>query len=90
MALTLSGYTVEMSVTSAVAGSGFLPAFAASFLLILGSEIGDKTFFIAAILSMKNSYAVVFSGAIAALIVMTALSASLGMLTHVFPSHFLV
>jgi Ca2+/H+ antiporter, TMEM165/GDT1 family len=60
--------------------SGFVPAFISSFLLILGSEIGDKTFFIAAILSMKHSHIVVFAGAIMALILMTILSAGLGLL----------
>jgi putative Ca2+/H+ antiporter (TMEM165/GDT1 family) len=75
----LSGSAFHTSATS-VAGTSFFSAFAASFLLILGSEIGDKTFFIAAILSMKNSYLVVFSGAIGALVVMTILSAGLGLL----------
>ena len=59
--------------------SGFFSAFAASFLLILGSEIGDKTFFIAAIMSMKHSHTVVFAGAISALVLMTILSAGMGM-----------
>mmetsp|Transcript_42489 Transcript_42489/g.92724 ORF Transcript_42489/g.92724 Transcript_42489/m.92724 type:complete len:281 (+) Transcript_42489:42-884(+) len=51
-----------------------------SFGLILACEIGDKTFFIAAILSMKHAALVVFAGAIAALAVMTVLSAGLGLL----------
>ena len=34
---------------------GFLHGFAASFSVIIVSEIGDKTFFIAAILAMKYS-----------------------------------
>jgi len=33
-----------------------------SFLLILFSEIGDKTFFVALILSLQNSKAAVFIG----------------------------
>ena len=36
--------------------------------VILVSEIGDKTFFIAAIMAMRNDRAIVFSGAIAALV----------------------
>jgi putative Ca2+/H+ antiporter (TMEM165/GDT1 family) len=56
----------------------FSEAFIASLSMILVSEIGDKTFFIAAILAMKNSRLVVFAGAIAALIIMTILSAALG------------
>lgn len=46
--------------------------------MILISEIGDKTFFIAAIMAMRHSRATVFAGAIGALGVMTALSAALG------------
>ncbi len=80
--IVLSGYNVtNPPVAVAVANaSGFVPAFISSFLLILGSEIGDKTFFIAAILSMKNSHVVVFAGAISALVLMTILSAGLGVL----------
>lgn len=36
--------------------------------VILVSEIGDKTFFIAAIMAMRNDRLVVFAGAIAALV----------------------
>jgi putative Ca2+/H+ antiporter (TMEM165/GDT1 family) len=46
--------------------------------MILISEIGDKTFFIAAIMAMRNPRGVVFAGAIGALAVMTVLSAALG------------
>ena len=46
--------------------------------MILISEIGDKTFFIAAIMAMRHSRATVFAGAIGALGAMTALSAALG------------
>lgn len=77
--LVLSGQKLE-APESPVSGAGFFPAFLASFLLILGSEIGDKTFFIAAILSMKHSHVTVFAGAITALALMTALSAALGIL----------
>ena len=63
-----------------IAGSSFLPAFITSFILIVGSEIGDKTFFIAAILSMKHSPVVVFTGAICALFVMTVLSTGMGLI----------
>lgn len=46
--------------------------------MILVSEIGDKTFFIAAIMAMKQPQKLVFAGAMAALATMTALSAFLG------------
>ena len=51
----------------------FTKAFTASVAMILATEIGDKTFFIAAVLSMRNDRAAVFGGAILALIVMTVL-----------------
>lgn len=46
--------------------------------VILASEIGDKTFFIAAVLAMRNPRLTVFAGAIGALATMTVLSAALG------------
>ncbi|CAG8517842.1 12713_t:CDS:2, partial [Acaulospora colombiana] len=49
-----------------------------SALMIVVSEIGDKTFFIAAIMAMKNPRFLVFSAAFAALILMSVLSAALG------------
>lgn len=52
----------------------FVPAFAASLSVILVSELGDKTFFIAAIMAMQHPRLVVFSGAITALALMTVLS----------------
>ncbi|TPX58724.1 hypothetical protein PhCBS80983_g02953 [Powellomyces hirtus] len=57
-----------------------------SFSVILLSEIGDKTFFIAAILAMKNPRLLVFSSAISALALMTVLSAFLGHIAPLFIS----
>ncbi|KAG2130862.1 hypothetical protein DEU56DRAFT_461733 [Suillus clintonianus] len=54
-----------------------------SFMTIILSEIGDKTFFIAAILSMRHPRFVVFLGAFASLFLMSMLSASLG---HILPT----
>lgn len=54
-------------------------AFLASFSMILVSEIGDKTFFIAAIMAMKQSRWEIFSAAMSALILMTILSAMMGL-----------
>lgn len=54
-----------------------------SFLMIIVSEIGDKTFLIAAIMAMKHSRLVVFAGAFSSLFVMSVLSAFLG---HVVPN----
>ncbi|KAI8068574.1 hypothetical protein BC940DRAFT_237537 [Gongronella butleri] len=51
--------------------------------MIIVSEIGDKTFLIAAIMAMKHSRLVVFCAAFASLFVMSVLSAALG---HVLPN----
>ena len=60
-------------------------AFIASISVIIVSEIGDKTFFIAAIMAMKYSRLVVFIGAISALGFMTFLSVCLGFATMIIP-----
>lgn len=54
-----------------------------SFTMILVSEIGDKTFLVAALMAMKHDRIVVFSAAFGALLVMTVLSAVLG---HAVPT----
>src|SRR5690349_8718459 len=66
----------------------FVHSFLASLSVILVSEIGDKTFFIAAIMAMRNPRWTVFSAAISALIIMTLLSVFLGMATTVIPRTF--
>lgn len=78
---------VKENVVSALSGDetskpkitfGFFHAFIASFSVIVVSEIGDKTFFIAAIMAMKYPRITVYAGAMLALGVMTLLSALLG------------
>ncbi|CAH1958006.1 unnamed protein product [Acanthoscelides obtectus] len=71
--------------TKIVENVSFLHAFVASLSVILVSEIGDKTFFIAAIMAMRHPRLTVFAGAITALIVMTVLSAVFGWLVNVIP-----
>ena len=56
----------------------FFEAFVRSLSMILVSEIGDETFIIAAILAMRHPKRIVFLGSIAALAVMTVISAALG------------
>ncbi|KAI8380610.1 hypothetical protein EDC96DRAFT_434144 [Choanephora cucurbitarum] len=51
--------------------------------MIIVSEIGDKTFLIAAIMAMKHSRLVVFAAAFSSLLIMSVLSAFLG---HVVPN----
>ena len=62
-----------------------LPGFTAGLLLITLSELGDKTFFIGAILAMRHPRRWVFLGMSAALFVMTVLSVLLGQITTIFP-----
>ena len=57
---------------------GFIHAFIASISIIVVSELGDKTFFIGAIMAMRHSRLTVYSGAMSALGAMTILSALLG------------
>jgi len=71
-----SGAVVEGGFT------GFVNAFGTSFMVILATEIGDRTFFIAAIMAMRHSRLVVWGGAVGALVVMTVLSTLVG---HVAP-----
>ena len=57
---------------------GFWSGFFNSLAMIIVTELGDKTFFIAALLSMRYSPAAVFTGSWVALIVMTILSTAIG------------
>eukprot|EP00560_Eucampia_antarctica_P005581 CAMPEP_0197832188 /NCGR_PEP_ID=MMETSP1437-20131217/13611_1 /TAXON_ID=49252 ORGANISM="Eucampia antarctica, Strain CCMP1452" /NCGR_SAMPLE_ID=MMETSP1437 /ASSEMBLY_ACC=CAM_ASM_001096 /LENGTH=220 /DNA_ID=CAMNT_0043435411 /DNA_START=381 /DNA_END=1046 /DNA_ORIENTATION=+ len=57
--------------------------------MIVATEIGDKTFFIAAVLSMSKDRLSVFAGAILALICMTILSTMIGLvLPSVLPRSY--
>ena len=58
-------------------------SFVLSFTMIIFSEIGDKTFLVAALMAMRHPKLLVFSAALGALIVMTILSAVLG---HAVPT----
>uniref|UniRef100_A0A915DMN5 GDT1 family protein n=1 Tax=Ditylenchus dipsaci TaxID=166011 RepID=A0A915DMN5_9BILA len=64
---------------------GFYHAFLASLSVIVVSELGDKTWFIATIMAMRHSRITVFCGAMSALALMTVLSATLGWVTHLIP-----
>ncbi|EYC25989.1 hypothetical protein Y032_0011g1497 [Ancylostoma ceylanicum] len=63
----------------------FYHGFLASLSVIIVSELGDKTWFIAVIMAMRHSRLTVFSGAMAALALMTVLSACLGWVTQLIP-----
>eukprot|EP00186_Timspurckia_oligopyrenoides_P000129 CAMPEP_0182444882 /NCGR_PEP_ID=MMETSP1172-20130603/3191_1 /TAXON_ID=708627 /ORGANISM="Timspurckia oligopyrenoides, Strain CCMP3278" /LENGTH=242 /DNA_ID=CAMNT_0024640537 /DNA_START=240 /DNA_END=968 /DNA_ORIENTATION=+ len=61
-----------------IRGSGFGSALVQSLMMTIVTELGDKTFFIAAILAMKHPRALVLAGALLALYVMTVLSVLMG------------
>ncbi|KAI0204223.1 UPF0016-domain-containing protein [Astrocystis sublimbata] len=68
------------------ANEGIIQPFHSFFLsltMILFSEVGDKTFLVAALMAMKHDRIVVFTAAFGALMVMTVLSAVLG---HALPA----
>ncbi|HEY9823968.1 MAG TPA: TMEM165/GDT1 family protein [Stenomitos sp.] len=62
-----------------------LTAFTAGLLLITISELGDKTFFIAVILSMRHPRHLVLTGVVTALAAMTLLSVGMGQLIAFLP-----
>ncbi|EXC10836.1 GDT1-like protein 1 [Morus notabilis] len=96
--MLLFGFLALQGTQPAVAASGFASGllsspyfadlgdistgFASAFLLIFFSELGDKTFFIAALLAARNSAAVVFTGTFGALAAMTIISVALGRTFH--------
>lgn len=59
-------------------GSAMMSAFVNSLMVILVTEIGDKTFFIAAVLAMSHGRMVVYLGAMSALALMHVLSSVMG------------
>lgn len=66
-----------------------LSAFTAGLLLIVVSELGDKTFFIAVILAMRHSRRLIYAGVIAALALMTILSVVVGQAVSVLPQSYI-
>lgn len=60
--------------------SGLVSALLNSFCMILATEIGDETFIVAALMSMRYQRLVVFVGAISALITMTVISTLMGVI----------
>ncbi|EHA8588958.1 GDT1-like protein 2, chloroplastic [Cocos nucifera] len=72
------------ALVAALAKSGFT----AAFTLIFVSEIGDKTFFIAALLAMQYDKALVLFGSMGALSLMTVLSVVIGRIFQSVPAQF--
>ena len=66
-----------------------LTAFTEGLLLITFSELGDKTFFIAVILSIHHPRRLVFAGVVAALAAMTVLSVAFGQVASLLPKDYI-
>ncbi|CAH2097684.1 unnamed protein product [Euphydryas editha] len=81
---SFSSVWLGVDTRAAIQGS-FLQGFVASISVVIVSELGDKTFFIAAIMAMKHPRVIVFAGAISALVFMTVLSAAFGWVATVIP-----
>ena len=69
---------IDSLVSVQLGGSDFITATINSLLVILLTELGDKTFFIAAVLAMKNGRLIVYAGAMGALGLMHLLSCIMG------------
>lgn len=78
------------ATTPAAASLSFSHAFVASASVIIISELGDKTFFIAAIMAMRHARFIIFAGAISALGLMTVLSAYVGHAATIIPRIYTV
>lgn len=81
-AVATTGGEVVSTPADTLVGSfqefGFLQAFLKSVTMIVVTELGDKTFFIAAVMAMRNPRLVVYAGALGALVIMTILSTVIG------------
>jgi putative Ca2+/H+ antiporter (TMEM165/GDT1 family) len=66
--------------------SDLFTAFTAGLLLVGLAELGDKTFFIAALMAMNHSRRLVFAGAFGALAVMTLLAVTAGQFIALLPA----
>ncbi|OAF70829.1 hypothetical protein A3Q56_01438 [Intoshia linei] len=83
--ITSAGYITETIQQKYINVNDF-NVYISSFIIIFLSEIGDKTFFINAILAMKNSKIFVFIGAMFSLAFMTIIGALFGYATKIIPT----
>lgn len=77
---------VEATQWSAPLNStAFIDGFVSSLTVVILAELGDRTFFIAAILAVKHPRFIVFLGQMAAQTAMTVASVALGLAAHFIP-----
>lgn len=72
-----------IKIPGVLGDSPFVEGAVSGFLLILFSELGDKTFFIALLLALRKPKGAVFAGTFGALAVMTVISVRNGCETEV-------
>jgi len=85
---SLSAAEVLAKKGTLVSDDDFIHGFLAALSVIIVSELGDKTFFIAAIMAMKNPRLTVFAGAITSLAFMHVMASFFGYATTVIPRVF--
>lgn len=86
--VSLSPAEVLAKKGTLVSDDDFIHGFLAALSVIIVSELGDKTFFIAAIMAMKNPRLIVFAGAITSLALMHVMASFFGSATTIFPRIF--
>ncbi|XP_054710249.1 transmembrane protein 165-like isoform X2 [Uloborus diversus] len=67
---------------------GFAAGALSAFTVTAVSELGDKTFFIAVVLACSHPALIVLAGALSALVLMTILSAALGLVSAFIPEMY--
>ncbi|XP_003747323.1 transmembrane protein 165 [Galendromus occidentalis] len=75
--------------SSQLSSTVFMDGFVSSMTVVILAELGDRTFFIAAVLAVKHPRLVVFLGQMAAQTAMTVASVALGMAAHFIPRYVL-
>lgn len=73
---------IAVKIPGLVGDNQFVEGLVSGFLLIFFSEIGDKTFFIALLLALRQDKGAVFAGTFGALAAMTVISVALGQVFH--------
>jgi len=81
--------SVDFPLIGSLDSTSFWAAFVNSLIMIIVTELGDKTFFIAAVLAMRQDRWAVYLGAVGALALMTVLSAAMGFaLPNLLPKQY--
>ena len=75
-----------MNTNSKSFSDPWISGFVKTFIMIMSMEIGDKTFFIGAILAMSNDKKLVFLGSVTALVVMCVISCVIGVTAPILMS----